>query len=421
MGVVANVMEGEFGKPPIAIPRNADPDFASNPKYVRIENYKGYSGQLSMSYDLPGPLGMRAWVFANRLNEDENCYDDNDYDSMDDPFVSNTYDITNITTLYGGTLQTSADLQTLGLLTVSFSAEEQVYETSGNIRDIRLGGGRWDTHHFSEDYDVGIYSTAIEYEVAPLERLGLVFGYSHHWFDKESGGSDNAHGLLAGAHYDLFANTRIKGSAARKIRFPSIRQLYEEDGGNPDLVPERSYNYELGVEQRLFEHTTLELTGFYSDVKDYIEKVDSTDTFENNEKYLFRGFELTAENRFFKNLMLRVGYSFSDTMDRSSGSDKDVLQYRPKHKFTVESQYTFDFGFSVYAGVLRMADQHYYSRSTPLQKAKLDDYTIVNIKLDQAFLENRLHAYVGVDNLTDLRLRRVLWFSPAGQNRVWWC
>ena len=102
-------------------------------------------------------------------------------------------------------------------------------------------------------------------------------------------------------------------------------------------------------------------------------------------------------------------------MDRSPGSDKDVLQYRPKHKFPFENQYTFDFGFSVYAGILRVADQHYSSRNTPLQKAKLDDYTVVNIKLDQAFWENRLHAYVGVDNLTDLDYEESYGFPKPGR------
>jgi outer membrane cobalamin receptor len=274
---------------------------------------------------------------------------------------------------------------------------------------------RHTTRSFSEDRSVNVYSAAIEYEVSPFDRFGLVFGYSHHWFDKDNGDDDDDSGFLVGAHYDIFENTLIKGSAARKIRFPSIRQLYEENTGNPGLKPEKSYNYELGIEQRLFERTTLSLTGFYIDVKDYIEKIDATDTFENNEEYRFQGVELTAQTRYFKNLLLRAGYTFMDTKDKSPNTEKEELQYRPEHKLTFETQYVFGFGLSAYAGVLYVTDQYFYSRNTPLQKRKLNDYTLVNFKLEQAIVKNRLHVYLGVDNLFDGDYEEAYGFPRAGR------
>ncbi|MBW2605757.1 MAG: TonB-dependent receptor [Deltaproteobacteria bacterium] len=413
IGLVANKIRGEFGKPPVTINDNTDA-FASSPKYERIDNYDGFSGQISVNGNLPGPFGVRGWFFANRLDEDENRYDDNRYDSMDDPAVKNTYVKNNTTKIYGGTLQTSAHLKSIGLFTLSVSGEEQAFESEGIIRDEKAGGGTFNTRSFSEDRTVQVYSAAIEYEVSPFDRFGLVFGYSHHWLDKDIGNSDDDSGFLAGAHYDVFENTRVRGSVARKVRFPSIRQLYEEDTGNSDLNPEKSYNYELGVEQRIFEHTRLSLTGFYIDVKDYIEKIDSTDTFQNNDEYRFQGVELTAENRYFKNLLLRAGYTYMDTKDKSPDTQKEELQYRPEHKLTFETQYVFGFGLSAYAGVMYVADQYFYSRNAPLQKRKLNDYTLVDLKLDQAFLNKRLHVYLGVDNLFDRDYEESYGFPRAG-------
>lgn len=40
--------------------------------------------------------------------------------------------------------------------------------------------------------------------------------------------------------------------------------------GNPDLRPERSTQYELGLKQEIFEGTAIELTGFYKDTRDYV-------------------------------------------------------------------------------------------------------------------------------------------------------
>jgi vitamin B12 transporter len=414
IGLVANSIRGEFGKSPIAYKQD---DFASNPKYIRVDDYDGFSGQISMNCHLPGPLGLRGWLFSNRMKENENQYDDDQYSAiMADPTVKGSYIQNTTTQIQGGTLQASADLQASGLFTIALSTENQNFDSNIVIQDEKIGKTKtYKTRSVSQDRTVKIHSAAVEYEVTPLDRLGLVLGYSHHWFDKDDDASDDDYDFLLGAHYDLFENTRIKGSVARKIRFPSIRQLYEENTGNPDLTPEKSTNYEVGFEQRFFEHTTLSLTGFYIDVEDYIEKVDATNIFENNEKYLFQGLELFAETRYFKNLMLRTGYTFMDTQDKSANTQKDELQYRAKHKLTLEGRYTFDFGLSAYASVMYMADQYFYSRTTPLQKAKLNDYTVVDIKLDQIFLKNWLHVYLGVDNLFDRDYEEAYGFPREGR------
>lgn len=40
--------------------------------------------------------------------------------------------------------------------------------------------------------------------------------------------------------------------------------------GNPNLKPERSTQYELGLKQEIFEGTAIELTGYYKDTRDYV-------------------------------------------------------------------------------------------------------------------------------------------------------
>jgi vitamin B12 transporter len=169
------------------------------------------------------------------------------------------------------------------------------------------------------------------------------------------------------------------------------------------------------VDQWFSDHTTLSLTGFFIDVKDYIEKSDSTDLFENNDKYRFQGVELTAETRYFKNLLLRAGYMFMHTKDKSPGTEKDELQYRPEHKLTFEILYDFGFGLSAYASIMYVADQYFYSKNTPLEKRKLNDYTLVDLKLEQAFLQKRLHVYLGADNLFDRDYEEAYGFPQAGR------
>ena len=64
IGLVANKIRGEFGKPPITINDKTDP-FASSPKYERIDNYDGFSGHISMNCNLAGPFGIAAGRLAS--------------------------------------------------------------------------------------------------------------------------------------------------------------------------------------------------------------------------------------------------------------------------------------------------------------------------------------------------------------------
>ena len=62
--------------------------------------------------------------------------------------------------------------------------------------------------------------------------------------------------------YDLTDTTRLKANHARKVRFPSLKQLYDVSAGNEDLDTEITMHYELGFEQQLTPTTQLSVTGF---------------------------------------------------------------------------------------------------------------------------------------------------------------
>jgi outer membrane cobalamin receptor len=257
---------------------------------------------------------------------------------------------------------------------------------------------------FDNDQDMNIYSVAAEYEVSPFESLGLVAGYSHHWLKKDSEdptGSESEGTFLAGAQYDLFKSTSLHGSASRKVRFPSISQLYDEAKGNPDLQTEKSYNYELGIVQSLPGKSSLSLTGFYINVSDFIKKDEDTQINENMEKYRFRGVEVAAETRPVSRLLLRAGYTYMDSEDRAEQPDYDELQYTPRDKLTFEGSYKTPFGLSAYFSVLHLNRQYYYAKKAPFIKRKLNEYTLVNLRLSQSLFRDRLEIYCGANNLFD--------------------
>jgi vitamin B12 transporter len=84
---------------------------------------------------------------------------------------------------------------------------------------------------------------------------------------------------------------------------------------------------------------------------------------------------------------------------------------------TAEAKYDFASGFSPYVSVLYVGNQYFYTRNavTPVQKLKLQNFTLVNVKVSQKFLKNKLNVYFGVDNLFDKDYETSYGFPQEGR------
>jgi vitamin B12 transporter len=115
--------------------------------------------------------------------------------------------------------------------------------------------------------------------------------------------------------------------------------------------------------------------------------------------------------------MVRIGYSFLDATDESAGSSVDELQYRPRHKITIEGSYSFDFGLTAQASFMRLMDQYIYGtdENDNLIKGKLEDFSIVDVKFEQNLIKEMWFVYAGVDNLLDEDYEQSYGFPQAGR------
>ncbi len=391
MGLTVESSNGEYGIPATVVDDKSDP-FYKSPKYERVDDFKTFSSQATLNYDPEGVFGLRAWGFVNNAEEDRARYDDDSYNTMTN---RNSYKSNAETTIKGGTIQASLNLDNVGETVFSFSGQKDSYTSTGE----KVLVNNTPAVPFNLNHDLNLYSAALEYKVGLLSNLDLVLGYSHHLQSKDSGNDDDKASYMAGTSLNLFKGTILRASYARKIRFPSIRQLYDIDTGNTALLPEQSDNHELGINQKLFWNMVLDLSVFLNDVENYIEKDEITDRFENNEEYRFKGVEATLGRKILENGNVRIGYSYLDSEDRSDTSQKDELHYRPKHKFTIDTSYSWDFGLTVHCDFMHVADQYYYSSS--YQKGKLNDFSIVNFKVEQQLNGDNLSLYLGADNLFD--------------------
>jgi len=411
LGLTVNYSEGSFGKPAGTISDPFDP-FASPPKYARVQDYSGLSLQLAADYAANPRFTLRGWAFTNRHDEEVNQYDNGNLNSFE---VDGSFREHVRSSVSGATLQPRYDFGAAGALSLSLSAEGDSWDNSGELTVNPVSGGAASFTPLSAHNSLALYSAGIEYELSPLPGLGLVAGYGHYW-QKRSELDQDDFSLLAGASYDLAGETRLKASYKRSARFPSLGDLYDLSKGNPLLVAERSRSYEAGVEQKLPLQIKLAVTGFYTRADNLIQNDQAAGRNMNLSDVRFSGMEVTASTQSVERLTLRASYALLHSEDRSRPG-RDQVQYNPQDKVTLEANYDFGAGVSGYLSLLHVANQYFYTKESVavVQKAKLNDYTVVNLKLSRRVLEDRMTLSVGANNLFDENYETSYGFPQPGR------
>jgi vitamin B12 transporter len=412
LGLTVNVAQGSFGKPASAVNDAGDP-FAAPPKYQRVDGFSAVSLQLAGDYAATRNFSLRGWTFFNHYQDRDSQYDNADLSTttLADGSFRNRME----TSVMGITLQPKYDFGAAGTLTLSLGGEGDSWDNSGVLTSAPVSSGAVSFSGLSAHKSLSLYSAGLEYEASPLQGLGLVAGYGHYWQQRDELNQDD-YSLLLGASYDLFKETRLKASFKRNVRFPSLGDLYDLTKGNAQLSREMSYTYEAGIEQRFPLESTLGLTGFYTEAKNLIQNDQVTGRAMNLADVRFAGAELAAATHPLQNLLLRATYAYLHSEDRSRAG-RDEQQYTPGEKVTLEAKYDFACGFSPYASLLYVGDQYLYTKNnvTPVQKARLNDYTVVNFKLNQTILKGKATCYLGANNLFDENYETSYGFPQAGR------
>jgi vitamin B12 transporter len=422
LGMTLSYANAAYGIPPGLIDDPSDP-FANRPTYERVEDYWAQSAQFAAGFAPAGPASMRSWIFVNRMGEQKNRYDDATYAGMDNALVSGTYRQLSHSRLAGAGWQGTLATGGAGRLTLGLSAERDLWDVDLAVRDVRAGGGgggggggeprRYDVRTMQDERRLQREGMALEYELRPAQPVGFVFGYAHHWMRGDSVSTMEGQAYGAGVHYDVKPGTRLRASAARRSSFPTLRQLYDEDGGNLDLTTESAHVREIGVEQGLPGGGRLGVSLFRTDARDYIERPARGVPFANHDHYVFNGLELTAEGHPRSWLLVRGSYTGLATEDRSPGAAREALQYRPRHRLAMEGTGRMPHGVTASLSVLHVAGQVYYSRQEPVEQAGLPDYTVTGLRLTRPFRNGPVDVYLGVDNVFNVAYEEQYGFPQA--------
>ena len=191
----------------------------------------------------------------------------------------------------------------------------------------------------------------------------------------------------AGVSFHLPAAIEIKATAGKGFRFPTIRELYMFRPANPDLRPERMWNYELSFAQRLLNgRFSYGINLFYIDGDNMIQAVmvDGRRLNINTGRIENAGVEAQATWRISDAWSADVNYSYLHM--------EHPVVASPEHKLHAEANFTKG-RWAVTTGVQYIAGLY-----TSTDPAVTDDFVLWNLR-GRFRAARRLDIWVRGENL----------------------
>ncbi len=476
-GFSVNHRKGEYGKPPTTFNsfNNAgvcqnqatngpcDP-FSTGVRFERVDEYDGLSLQTSGLIKLGNGLTLRPTAYYNQLDELTNRFDNASYNSQ---LLNGATREDATTTIFGGGAQLAYRMNERNLVTLAFDGHREDWNSDGFSRGtVQVtgtatgqnqcgaacraalanacsalggtlasggggggGGGSGITvangvarsnctgarSSIANDNSLDVYSAAVEYEAQITHQLSAVLGAG--WAEqRREDTSDSDYTYLAGLRFAVTEDTALRGSVARKIRFPTLRNLYGTNEGDPSLETEVTQNYEIGLEQQLPAlNAFLSVAVFRIDAENFISKNRATQFFENKDLLRFQGVETTATFRPADDIGIQLGYTYLDSENLAPvAGGTTAVQFEPEHTATLSANYR------VLAGTTLSADYQFVAGSVAITRdelstRELDAYHLVNLGVTQDLAGNAAQLFGRVENVLDEDYQTAYGFPEAGR------
>ena len=240
---------------------------------------------------------------------------------------------------------------------------------------------------------------------------------------------DDARTWQLAASYQISAAHRLRGSVGTGSKTPTFTERYGffEDLflGNPDLKPESSRGWEIGLESNWSDNRhQLQLAYFDQNLQDEIDGfVFDPDTFlftarNKDTDSKRRGIETIFDTRLGKALTLAASYTYTDATEKDGAGQSVEEVRRPKHMGGITANYRF----ADERGNLNLNLQYngsqqdiFFSPQTYTSEfIKLDAYTLLNLAASWKLTQS-LELTGRVSNLLDEDYEEVLGFARPGR------
>lgn len=266
----------------------------------------------------------------------------------------------------------------------------------------------------ASDSTNGVYAQ-IQGEVLPgLTLAGGLRSEDHSTFGNKVVGSASAAWSLNGG------DTVLRASWAEGFKAPSLYQLYS-DYGNVDLAPETARSWDIGFEQRLFDHLSVSAVYFNRKTRNLIGfnfcgaslahhplcAPPRMGFYENIGRVHAEGVELGGSLT-LGTFTASANYTFLDAISTTPGDVNEGKQLARRPRDTVNATLSYIWPIKLMTAVsMRYVGDTFDNAANT---AVLEDYAVVDIRLSLPISET-LEVYGRVENLFDKSYETTLGYS----------
>lgn len=263
-------------------------------------------------------------------------------------------------------------------------------------------------HPYAQGEDEGklveraVDSVALEYRFDPIDAVTLAASARND--DNDFFGKSNTQRLEA--IYNQSDNLKLRGAWGTAIKNPTFTELYGIYSGfknNPNLNPEKSESWEIGLDALLSDdQIQLSATYFNAQLTDEIGTKEGQPV-NNDGPSNRRGVELSSSYNLSESLLVSGAYTYTDSEDPAG----IVEQLRAKHIGSINVAWQVRSDTKI-----NMNIQHNGSQ-TDYGPVKLDGYTVVNLNTDHT-VSDKMNVYLSLTNLFDEDYQQVNGYATLG-------
>ncbi|MGH7566313.1 MAG: TonB-dependent receptor plug domain-containing protein [Gemmatimonadota bacterium] len=251
-----------------------------------------------------------------------------------------------------------------------------------------------------------------ELRTEPTEPLSLSIGARADDHDRFGAA---ATARLAAALQLPSTGSRLRATWGTGFKAPTLFQLYDPEFGAPDLDPERSRGWDVGIDQELASGRVRLFATWFDTRFENLITFAFPEGYRNESETTTRGMETGVTALAASGVRLEVSYTFTNA-EAQTGPDADLpLIRRPRHQGSLDAAWIPRRGTDVALGVRWVGEREDLDFSVfPSERVVLDSYVVARIAAGWE-VSDAVRLFGRIENVLDADYEEVLDFGTAGR------